>query len=150
MDVGLFIGDDGLIGPAIEGGDLKADEGLETAVLISLFTDQRVTSGELPAGQSDRRGYWGDIYPPVQGDQIGSKIWTHERGKSSTETLAALESRITEALDWMIDDGAASSVSVEGSIDAYKQMFFTIEIARPTGENDRYSLVWDKQELLRI
>ena len=150
MDIGLFIGSDGLIAPVIENGDFKADEGLETAILISLFSDQRVTESELPAGHTDKRGYWGDLYPPIQGDKIGSKIWTHERGKASTETLAAIESRIPEALDWLIDDGAAASVSVEGSLDVYKQMFFTIEISRPSGESDRYSLIWDKQELLRV
>ena len=150
MDIGLFIGDDGLIRPELESGDLKADETLETAILISLFTDERVTVEELPLGQTDKRGYWGDLYPVKPGDKIGSKLWTLERTKSNTSVLAAIESRISEALEWLIDDGAAASVSVEGEIDTYNQMFFTIEIARPSGENDRYSLIWDKQKLSRL
>jgi phage gp46-like protein len=150
MDVGLFIGDDGIVRPELEAGDLKADEGLETAVLISLFSDQRAEEIEVPNGQTSRRGYWGDMYPPVEGDRHGSKIWTHERSKASLSVLAALETRILEALDWMIKDGAAVSVSAEGEIDDFKQMFFTIEITRPTGENDRFSLIWDKQELSRL
>jgi len=150
MDIGLFIDDDGLIRPQLDSGDLKADETLETAILISLFSDERVTEDELPKGQTDRRGYWGDLYPVEPGDKLGSKLWTLERTKATTSILAAIETRVSEALDWLIEDGVASSVNVEGEIDAYKQMFFTIEISRPSGENDRYSLIWDKQDLLRI
>ena len=43
------------------GIDLATEEGLYTAVVISLFTDARADKDdELPAGENDsRRGWWG-------------------------------------------------------------------------------------------
>ena len=86
MDVGLFVVD-GEITPVIEDGDLKEDRTLETSTLISLFTDQRVTEEELENNGLDKdekkRGYWGDLYPDVQGDKIGSKLWLSDRAKTS-------------------------------------------------------------------
>ncbi|HCU26113.1 MAG TPA: hypothetical protein DF383_13945 [Deltaproteobacteria bacterium] len=40
---------------AMEKNDLKLDDTLKTAVIISLFTDRRVTVEELPDGEQDRR-----------------------------------------------------------------------------------------------
>ena len=46
----------------INNGDLSADNGLATAVMISLFTDARAPDLTLlPAGENDVRGWWGDI-----------------------------------------------------------------------------------------
>ena len=40
--------------------DLSLEKTLKTAVMISLFTDQRVTENELPYGETSRRGWFGD------------------------------------------------------------------------------------------
>ena len=53
--------------------DLRHEEGLRSAVLISLFTDRQVGPEELPAGESDRRGWWGDGLSDDD-DKIGSRI----------------------------------------------------------------------------
>lgn len=46
---------------AIEGGRLVTDDGLRTAILISLFTDARANDDDpLPEPGADRRGWWGD------------------------------------------------------------------------------------------
>ena len=44
----------------VVGADLLSDDGLETAILISLFSDARVRDDELPAGHTWKRGFWGD------------------------------------------------------------------------------------------
>ena len=102
---GLGIGD-----LRVEGVDLERDDGLETAVLVSMFTDRRVSAEELPRGESDRRGWWGDVLADVDGDEIGSKIWLLERSKQSNEALVFAEEYTREALAWMIEDGIAVSV----------------------------------------
>ena len=150
MDIGLFI-IDGCLQLKLEDGDLAEDKTLETAVAISLFTDRRVTDGELPAGILDKRGWWGDLFPPVEDDQIGSKLWLLERGKINNETLAQAETYAIEALNWMIEDGVAATIEAnadffEGSSD---RITLAVTITRPTGEADTFSLIWDEQELRR-
>ena len=79
---------------AVAAGDLAADNGLKTAVLISLFTDRLAAADdEIPDGTEDRRGWWGDM--PADGsapsgappDPIGSRLWLLARAKQSAETL---------------------------------------------------------------
>ncbi len=55
--------------------DFETDAGLETAVIISLFTDRRAgENDELPATETDRRGWWGNTLQDAD-DEIGSKLW---------------------------------------------------------------------------
>ena len=70
----------------VVGADLLADDGLETAVLLSLFSDRRAREEEIPPGQTWRRGWWGDLLADDQ-DQIGSKLWLLEREKQSPTVL---------------------------------------------------------------
>jgi phage gp46-like protein len=150
MDIGLFV-IDGCLQLKLEDGDLAEDKTLETAVAISLFTNRRITDAELPAGIESKQGWWGDLFPPVEDDQIGSKLWLLERGKITNGTLAAVETYAIEALNWMIEDGVAATVEasadfVEGSTDRIQ---LAVTITRPTGEADVFSLIWDEQELRR-
>lgn len=151
MDVAIGIVDN-CFQLKLENGDLKAEQGLETAVSISLFSNQRVSEEELPPGISSRQGWWGDLFPEVEGDQIGSKVWSLDRDKSTLETAAQLESFAKESLAWMLEDGVASSISVEAAIneDNAKQIDHVIQISRPTGETDRFGIIWDEQELKRL
>ncbi|NCB53153.1 MAG: hypothetical protein EOM54_14955, partial [Clostridia bacterium] len=41
------------------GADLSSDKGLETAVIVSLFTDRRADGEELPPNEKTKRGWWG-------------------------------------------------------------------------------------------
>lgn len=94
--------------------DLVTDAGLETAVLISLFTDRRADDDdELPDPDNpDRRGWWGDLITDIPEDKIGSKLWLLERSKTTEQTLVDAERFIKESVQWLIDDGVASSIDV--------------------------------------
>lgn len=94
---------------------------LEAAVLLSLFSDRRVEAYELPAPETDRRGFWGDSVPAVEGDEWGSRLWLLDRAKIGGVTEGELagvaspelaEAYIREALQWMIDDGVCTSIEV--------------------------------------
>jgi len=65
-------------------GDLKKDEGLRTAVIISLFTDRRVNKEDVLLGQS-QKGWFGDAPELIEnvGDAWGSKLWLLEREKNT-------------------------------------------------------------------
>jgi len=95
--------------------DLICDPGLETAVLISLFTDQRAEDDDaLPDPNApDRRGWWGDMVSNIEGDKIGSRLWLLERSKATQTNLELMRVEALKALQWMVDDGVASAVDVE-------------------------------------
>lgn len=97
-------------------GKIDQDDGLETAVLISLFTDARADEGDDGAEEGDRRGCWQDTYPDVDGDSsIGSKLWLLFRGKLTKDTLRKSVQYAEESLAWMIEDGVAVAVSASAT-----------------------------------
>lgn len=93
----------------VSGTDLENGRDLETAVIISLFTD-RLANGDddLPSGD-DPRGWVGDLGQPVK---IGSRLWLLERAKLSLQTGAIAKSMAAEALQWMIDDGVVAKFEI--------------------------------------
>ena len=97
----------------IDPPDLESDADLRTAVLISLFTDRLAApDDELPEpSDPDRRGWWGDTGsdPP---DNIGSKLWLYTRTVWTDEVRLGIQQAAQNALQWMIDDGAADEVIV--------------------------------------
>jgi phage gp46-like protein len=137
----------GVFGISMDGGDLRADDGLETAVILSLFTDQRLAAGAaLPEGVDDPRGWWGDMGED-DGVQWGSLLWLLWREKVVPATVARAIEYCRDALQWMIDDGIARAVNVVGERAGLYQISVGIEIVRPTGEAVRYAYLWDGQRL---
>lgn len=135
---------------SIENDDLVADNGLETSVTISLFTDKRVTEEELPDLETDKRGWWGDIFPEIDQDQIGSRLWTLSRSKITNETLNRFNELCKEALQWMQEDGIAGEIAVSSEYNEQKHLITSIEISRPDEIVERFSVLWDEQELRRL
>lgn len=113
-DTDLKAGDFGVTANA---GDLDTDEGLESAVFISLFTDKRARDDqELPDPQSeDRRGYYGDLISPIEtGDETGSWIWLYiERAKTTNSVIEDVRQAAIDSLKWLITDKVAMKVEVE-------------------------------------
>ena len=96
---------------AIEDGALVTDEGLQTAVILSLFTDRRALEEDrLPDGTGDRRGYWADAY---RDRPHGSRLWLLHREKEQEEVLRRAKEYAEEALVWLVEDEVADAVEVE-------------------------------------
>lgn len=94
----------------LDGADLASGDDLETAVLISLFTDREANLDDaIPDGTGDPRGWIGDA---DQLYKIGSRLWLLERAKQTTETLTKAKGYITEALQWLIDDGVVAKFDI--------------------------------------
>ncbi|MDI9240731.1 phage GP46 family protein [Lysobacter sp. LF1] len=125
---------------AMDGRDLARDDGLETAALLSLFTDRRATVEQLPTGFDlrDLRGWWGDSVAEVTGDQFGSLLWTLAREKQTTETLAKARGYVEQALAWMVEDRVTGQVSVATQYVARGVMRIDVEIERPQGVRIQY------------
>ena len=124
--------------------DVEADEGLRTAVLLSLFTDRRAEEGDvLPSDDGDRRGHWADQFLD-DGDLCGSRLWLLGRSKITPELRTRAELYIREALEWMIVDGVVEEVGVETEL-VGEHLYYLITLERPEGDpvSFRFAHVWD-------
>lgn len=124
---------------ALEQLGLSEDDGLDTAVIISLFTDRQAEPGDvIPDGTDDKRGHWTDSFPIVEGDRIGSRLWLLNREKQLLEVMLKAKGYCEEALAWMVTDGVARSVTVTVTNPRNGLLHALIEIAKPNGTNTQY------------
>jgi phage gp46-like protein len=84
---------------------------LRRAVEISLFTWSRAAPSDQ-LDDDERYGYWGDSFPLVAGDQLGSRLWLLRRRKLTTETIGDAVTYARDALRWLVDDGHVIDVQV--------------------------------------
>jgi phage gp46-like protein len=92
--------------------DITEDNILQTAVIISLFTDRLASDDDvIPDGGSDRRGWWGDILGQ-DNDNIGSLLWLLSREKQLESVRQRAEDYAYEALQWLLDDNVADALTV--------------------------------------
>lgn len=129
---------------AMGDADLVADEGLETAVLLSLFLNARADADDGVPIDQDPRGWWGDSFASVAGDRTGSKLWLLGREKTLASVANRAKTYAAEALAWLVDDGVASSVDVLATFVAMGSLTLSINITRPPAPpfNRRYQYVW--------
>lgn len=129
----------------VSGFDLGRDDGLETAVIISLFTDRRASPEQIPTElpQDDLRGYWGDIINATPSDQTGSLLWLLAREKQLPQVLGRAQQYCREALAWMVEDLIATRVEVTAQFIARGWMLIAIDIFRPTGSPVRYQFNYE-------
>ncbi|MCX2957527.1 phage GP46 family protein [Serratia symbiotica] len=89
---------------------LPDQERLRRAVMISLFTWRRAE----PDDDTDTPfGWWGDTWPTVQNDRIGSRLHLLKRSTLTNQTAQKAKEYIAQALTWMTDDGIALRVDVD-------------------------------------
>lgn len=103
---------------------LSADDSLTTSVLIALLTDARVDG---------QRGWWGDSYPETSAPErrtAASRLWLLDRAKQTPQTLRDARIYAEEALQWLVQDGTAASVTVTPSYPARGVLQLIIVIVR--------------------
>lgn len=116
---------------------------LARAVMISLFSWRRAQDGDV--GNGDKKyGWWGDNYADVVNDKIGSRLWLLARSKLTLETLSRAREYAIEALQWLLDDGVASDVSVTAERNGNERLDLWIVITRGDGSklDLRFSDLW--------
>lgn len=127
-------------------GDLRAEQGLATQVLISLMTDRRVEPEELRPGD-ENRGWLGDSFDVAVGESpIGSRLWLL-RGSALYEGIeVAVEDYVREALQPLIDQQAVVSVDVVVAVDRPRnRVEFQVSLYGRRGErafNQKFELLW--------
>lgn len=137
----------------ISGLDLARDDGLQSSVIISLFTDRRADGEQLPAElpQDDKRGYWGDVRTEVAGDQTGSLLWLLAREKQTPQTMSRAVQYCRAALAWMLEDKIAARIDVDAEFIATGWMLLIVDIYKPDGNavSYRYNYEWAAQAAKR-
>lgn len=130
---------------AIDAGALVTDDGLRTAILISLFTDARaLPDDDVPQAGSDPRGWWGDSFAARPDDAIGSRLWLLDREKITSRTIERARDYVREALAWLIRDGVASAIDVQVEAQASDRLAIGVVLNRPTGPaRQRFDYVWE-------
>ena len=123
----------------LQGGDLV------TAALISLFSDATAAPDDvIPDNSGDPRGWWGDFDQAVP---VGSRLWLRAREKQTPQLLDTVQKDITDALQWFIDDGVVSSISVAVSYPALGFLGAQIAFLRDGKPLASLQFQWAWQEL---
>lgn len=111
----------------LEGGDVKGDGTLLTAVYISLFG----------------------------GDNFSNVFETYEQNGEFEESLNQpitaknlknVENKAKKSLDWLIQEGIANSVEVSAFGDIKEKINVNITIQEPSGEVYPFSIVWENEK----
>jgi phage gp46-like protein len=141
---------------AMTGPSLTLGNDLETAVLISLFTDAPATPDDnLPTTFTggDPRGWWADTYSAfedpslaaIPNDVTGSKLWQVTLRPRNQDTLNWAQNAAAVALNWMIVDGVAASVSVQPYFVGQAGIGLVVTITEPDGGVTPFSYAWAQE-----
>jgi phage gp46-like protein len=128
---------------------LVEDYGLETSVLVSLFTDRRVSEVEaerVPGG--DRRGWWADSESlRLEGDAspvIGSRLWLLQGRPFTDAAPVVAEEYIREALAWMVEAGAVGKIDVTAVVLSPRRLGLGVTLYRPRDDKSiAFRKLWE-------
>lgn len=117
---------------------------LETAVIVSLFTDRQADADdEIPDGTNDKRGWWGDVLAPVPGDLIGSRLWLLHREKQTEPVRKIAQAYGDEALEHLLDDNVAETLEVTASYPRAEWLRLDIAIKTTDGQFINFNYAWE-------
>jgi phage gp46-like protein len=133
-------------------GDFERDQGLGTAIIISLFTDMKVSQEEAIDGY--RGGHFGN---DLLGYNLGSRLFLLKRKKLVKDTFRLAEQYSVEALDWMKKEGIVSTIiaiaivstiiAIAGKSKTRKNaLLLLIQIKKPDNVvlNYKFVIPWEK------
>lgn len=129
------------------------DDGLGTAMLLSLRTDRRAKDDDLLPDErsTDRGGWWGD---ELDDEPLGSRLWLLSRSKATEETLRNAEEYAYEALEWLVLDGVAERLTVaamkaQRSGNADPVLILQIIVKKPDDQDEtfKFRLNWAPHEV---
>lgn len=92
-------------------GNISTTNGLDTAILLTLFTDARADDSEVQEA-INRRGWWGNAFSPFVDSNVGSKIWLLANDTPTSDTKALATSYARQACQFLIDGGYVDNLNV--------------------------------------
>ncbi|XTZ40078.1 phage GP46 family protein [Salmonella enterica] len=127
----------------ITGGALVSGNDLQTAVIISLFTDRLARADDDYEG-NDRRGWWGDT---GEEQMLGSRLWLLRREKLTSRVAVRAEEYALEALSWLKSDGVVGDIQVEAQIIWPSRLNLIIRLSSPDDDGQqeiKFYWVWEQ------
>jgi len=122
-------------------GDLTSTTSLDTAVLMSLYTDYRASNSEVPEIQR-RRGWWGNLVSGYPDYQIGSKLWLLYQSRLTQDTINLIKTYVYNCLSWMIDYGYITNININVTPTTNESilLFITLSISQNIVYNNSFEL----------
>jgi phage gp46-like protein len=124
MKLGLVSNQNGLgVDLMVNNQGIVLETTLQSVILISLLSDGRANSDDLPDDRGsgnlwsvDRRGWCGDSILTDQNRQkIGSRLWLLSRAKKSEETRRKAIEYAHQSLQWLLDKGHILSLDIQAA-----------------------------------
>lgn len=106
---------------------------LTRSVLISLFTWRRAMTDD-PVDDEELFGWWGDSYPTIADDRIGSRLWLLRRVKLTDATQRDAEFYANEALQWLLDDGHVIAIEITSEKHDISRLNLILILTVPGGD----------------
>lgn len=134
-DVRMFHTADGgeieFAGPDLLYGDINLDTGLETAVYLSWFGGNlRGTGIERDDDDPDhphRYQWWGNIGEPRERHMISNTAYLLRSLPATSNNLLRIEEAMLLDLQWAIDDGTMTELSVTASLVAKDRIGLAVQ-----------------------
>ena len=124
-------------------GSLLEDDGLETAIAVSLYTDARASDDDGLDANADRRGYLFDVFEEDPTVVTGSTLWVMD-GRTMTEgNLRSVEARANKALAWLVDERVATSVKCTATRIREDTARLVVAVTRTTDTTSPYTRTWE-------
>lgn len=117
---------------SLEKGILKIVNSLETPIFMGVFCEKRATEYQVP-NIFLRKGHYTTLLRS-DGHEVGSLLWFYKEKKVLTQDLLPLvKDEIQTALQFLITQGQASDIQVDGSYN-YTTNSIALDI-KVTGKN---------------
>jgi len=127
----------------IENGQFKMIDGYDTNIFVSIFTDQRADSADVPKPEK-RRGWMINQFNADDETQIGSLLWLYEQRRLNINTRNLVVDSISKSLQWMLEQNIASDINVKGDIVPRSGIEISVKITYTNGVTSKeYIRLWE-------
>ncbi|MCK5602308.1 phage GP46 family protein [Candidatus Pacearchaeota archaeon] len=142
-----FVLTDGVWDLAIDtDGDLVGSNSIDTAILMSLFTDKRATASEIQEG-GQRRGWFGNAFNDDVTYEVGSKLWIHSnQGRMNNALLNDLNDKALDCLQWMLEDNVVSDIQVDSEILDTQEVQLNLKFVINENIIERNFILWENSQ----
>lgn len=96
-------------------GDYLMTEGLDTALLMSLFCEKRADSSEVPTPQL-QRGWWGNLFNDIPNYEQGSKLWLLYQARLTQNKLNQSITYGDDGVSWFVADNFCERIVTTGAM----------------------------------
>lgn len=143
MDCKLTIDSNGAFDVPLVDGDIDIENGMDTAIWVSLCTDARANADQVALPQH-RRGWPGNTVAPVANRGLGGLLWLIDQRRLNQATLNEAVDYAQKALNWMLEDNVAQNIEVSGVIVPTSGIQLNITITALSGDTEsRYINLWE-------